>query len=128
MNKVILKGRIGKDPEKKSSSVVFTLATTKKWTSKEGDKKEQTQWHNLVSFGKLSDIILMYVKKGSELIVEGSINYSEKDGKYYTSILVENIEFCGSVNSNNTNQQEKQQPVESYNPNELLEEDDDLPF
>jgi len=95
-NKVILIGRVGKEVEiryTKSQTKVakFSMATSKKYKGSNGERKEQTEWHNIICFGKLADIADEYVKKGSLIFVEGEINYNEytgKDGvkKYFTQI------------------------------------------
>ena len=75
VNKVILLGNIGKDPEvretKAGNIVNLVMATSEKYTDKSGQKQENTEWHNLVVFGKLADVVAKYVKKGDKLYVEG---------------------------------------------------------
>jgi single-strand DNA-binding protein len=90
VNKVILIGRVGRDPERRTFSngdgvVSFSLATTESWRDKSsGDRKERTEWHNVQSFNEgISKIIESYVKKGSRLYIEGQIQtreYTDKDG------------------------------------------------
>jgi single-strand DNA-binding protein len=103
MNKVILHGFTGKDPEIKTLEsgkkiAKFSLATTS--FRKDADGKKLSDWHSLIFWEKLADLCEKYVKKGSELIVEGEItyrNYVDKDGatKYFTEIICNGIEFCG---------------------------------
>ena len=99
INKVILIGHVGKDPETKSivSTTVtkLSLATTETW-KKDGEKKEETQWHNLEAWGKLAEIIDRFVKKGDKIYVEGKIKYREHEGKYYTTINVDTMTMLGS--------------------------------
>ena len=100
VNKVILVGNLGTDPEVKTANggsfAVAPLATSESWKDKTtGERKEKTEWHNLV-FGKnLLDVVTNYVKKGSKIYVEGKISSRsyEKDGqtKYATSIIVSTI-------------------------------------
>ena len=78
INKVILVGSVGKDPEirhSQSGSAVasISLATNESWKDKNGDKQERTEWHRLQFFGKLAEIVGEYVKKGQQLYVEGSL-------------------------------------------------------
>lgn len=87
INKVILIGHVGKEPEIKTTSdgkefALFSLATSKKWKDKQGNKQEKTQWHRICSFGGVVDIIKSYVHQGSKLYVEGELEYNqyEKDG------------------------------------------------
>ncbi len=99
VNKVILVGRLGKDPEIKfmpSGSAVanFSLATSEKWKDKEtGDMKESTEWHNLVAYGKVAEIISEHTNKGMSMYVEGQLKtrkWQDKSGKdhYSTDVVV----------------------------------------
>ncbi|MEQ1439432.1 single-stranded DNA-binding protein [Fontimonas sp. SYSU GA230001] len=103
VNKVILIGNLGKDPETRyfpSGDAVAnaTLATTESWKDKQtGEMKEATEWHNLVFPGKLAEIAGKYLKKGSKIYVEGSIRTRswEKDGqkRYTTEIRVQDMQM-----------------------------------
>ena len=105
MNKAILYGNVGKDPEVKrldSGNVVakFSLATNKSYTNKSGEKVKETSWHNIVLWGKLAELAEKYIKKGNSLIVEGEINYRtyvNKDGQtiYSTDIIGNSFHFVG---------------------------------
>lgn len=89
VNKVILIGNLGKDPETKSfanggSVTNATLATSESWKGKDGSQQEHTEWHNLVFNDKLGEIVQKYLRKGSKVYVEGSIRtrkYQDKEGK-----------------------------------------------
>jgi len=85
MNKAILIGRVGKDPEthefQTGKLATFSLATTEKYTDKSGEKQESTEWHNIIVNGKLADIVEKYVKKGDLVYVEGKIKYQEYEDK-----------------------------------------------
>ena len=105
MNKAILIGRVGKDPEVKQVSgtavAKFTIATSESYKNKAGEKVEQTEWHNIVIWGKLCDIVERYVKKGDLLYVEGKIiygSYEDRDGnkRYTTDIKVDEMKMLGS--------------------------------
>jgi single-strand DNA-binding protein len=113
MNKVILHGFTGKDPEVKTVGenkvAKFSLATTSFRKDKDGNKI--TDWHNLVFWDratlKLADLCEKHVKKGTELIVEGEISYrdyTDKDGvkKYFTEIIGHSLEFCGKKETTST--------------------------
>jgi single-strand DNA-binding protein len=102
LNKVILYGTLGRDPELKAlpsgqSVVSFSMATTRTWKDQDGAKKEDTQWHNIVCFGKRADVLAQYVKKGDRLYVEGRLQTRswEKDGakQYRTEITVDDFQF-----------------------------------
>jgi single-strand DNA-binding protein len=106
VNKVILIGNLGRDPEVKylpSGSAVcnVTLATSESWKDKEsGEKKDRTEWHNVVFFGKLAEIAGEYLKKGSQVYVEGSLRtrkWQDKEGKdrYTTEIVVSDMQMLG---------------------------------
>ena len=127
VNKVQLLGNIGKDPEvretKAGNIVNLTMATSEKYTDKSGQKQENTEWHNLVVFGKLADVVAKYVKKGDKLYVEGSITtrkWEDKEGntRYTTEIKVRDLTMLGGT-------EKKAQPVAAG-----INEDDDtgLPF
>jgi single-strand DNA-binding protein len=126
VNKVILLGNIGKDPEvretKAGNIVNLVMATSEKYTDKSGQKQENTEWHNLVVFGKLADVVAKYVKKGDKLYVEGSITtrkWEDKEGntRYNTEIKVRDLTMLGGG-------EKKPQPVAAG----IDEDDDQLPF
>jgi len=103
-NKVTLIGRTGKDVEtlnfENGIIAKVSLATSDHYTNAKGEKVEDTQWHNLVAFGKTAEIMQKYVQKGNEIAVEGKItyrNYEDKEGqkKFITEIRVEEILMVG---------------------------------
>jgi len=110
LNKAMLIGNLGKDPEIRYSQqglaiVKFSIATSEQWTDKNtGDRQEKTEWHNIVAFGKQAEILEKYLSKGSKLFVEGRIQTStyEKDGqtRYFTEIVVANFQFLGGKQDN----------------------------
>ena len=105
INKVILVGTVGKDPEVRysqagSANVTLSLATNESWKDKNGEKQERTEWHRLKFFGKLAEIAGEYVKKGQQLYVEGSLRtdkYTDKQGmeRYTTDIIVSELQLLG---------------------------------
>jgi single-strand DNA-binding protein len=106
VNKVILVGRLGKDPETRymtSGEAVTncTLATSENWKDKSGEKQERTEWHNLVFYRRLAEIAGEYLKKGSQIYVEGKLQtrkWQDKEGKdrYTTEIVVNEMQMLGS--------------------------------
>jgi single-strand DNA-binding protein len=96
LNKVLLIGNCGKDPEIRFTQAgdpiaSFSLATSEKWTGKDGQKQERTEWHRVDVFGKTAQVVRDYVSKGSRLYVEGSIHYEEwtdKDGNKRNSTKI----------------------------------------
>jgi single-strand DNA-binding protein len=104
INKVILVGRLGKDPEIRSvpsgtSVAKFTLATDEKFTDRSGEKQERTEWHNIVAWGKLAEICGQYLKKGKLIYIEGSIRTDSWDDKesgqkrYRTEIIANSMQM-----------------------------------
>jgi single-strand DNA-binding protein len=110
LNKVMLIGRLGRDPEIRYSQqglavVNFSIATSEYWTDKTtGDRQEKTEWHNIVVFGKQAETCEKYLSKGSQIYVEGRLQTSnyEKEGQthYMTKIVVSNFQFLGSKQDN----------------------------
>jgi len=108
VNKVILIGRLGKDPELKTTAsgqnvCSFSLATSESWKDKNGQKQEKTEWHNINAWGKLGEIAGQYLQKGREVYIEGRISTQtwEKDGekKYKTIIEASDIKFLSGKES-----------------------------
>jgi single-strand DNA-binding protein len=106
INKVMLLGNVGKDPEMKASAggmiiANFTLATADRQKDQTGNWVDKTEWHNLVCFGRTAEIVRDYVKKGSQLFVEGKIqtrSYDDKTSgqkKYFTEIIVNDLTLLG---------------------------------
>lgn len=102
LNKVFLVGRVTRAPEQRSmpsgSSVTsFSIATNRVWKNKDGQKQEETDFHNCTAFGKTAETIATYIVKGQEILIEGRIKTDtwEKDGvkKYSTKIIVESFQF-----------------------------------
>jgi single-strand DNA-binding protein len=105
-NSVKLIGRLGMDPEVKlldkgSKVATFSLATSDSYTTKEGNKQEQTQWHNIVVWGNLAVICEKYLKKGKEIAIDGRLAYrtwEDKNGTrhFKSEIIASDILFVGS--------------------------------
>jgi single-strand DNA-binding protein len=114
INKVILIGNVGHNPEARYtySGQMFTrfkIATTEKFKNQDGERKEYTNWHTIIVFGKRAEVIQKYLTKGRSVYVEGSIRnrkYDDKNGneRYITEIMARNIEFLDYKidNSNKT--------------------------
>jgi single-strand DNA-binding protein len=106
MQKVIIIGRLGADPEVKylqdgTAVANFTVATSERWKSKSGEKQERTEWHKLVVFGRLAEVCSEYLHKGSLAYFEGKLqtrNWEGNDGikRYVTEIKVSEMEMLGS--------------------------------
>lgn len=107
VNKVILVGNAGNDPETRYTQsggaiTQLRIATSESWNDKQsGEKQERTEWHRLKFFGKLAEIAGEYIRKGSQIYVEGSLRtdkYTDKDGieRYSTDIIVNELQLLGS--------------------------------
>ncbi len=105
VNKVILVGNLGKDPEVRympSGEAIanITVATTDSWKDKQGEKQERTEWHRVSFFGKLAEIVGQYLKKGSQIYVEGRLQtrkWQDKEGqdRYTTEIVADKMQMLG---------------------------------
>jgi single-strand DNA-binding protein len=144
VNKAILIGNLGRDPELRrtangSSVVSFPLATTERWNDKSGEKKDRTEWHNIVAWGKLADLANQYLSKGRSTYIEGRIttnSWDDKDGnkRYRTEIVATQIQFLGGSNPNtNDDAAPAVSADKDANSNDTVPEpepvvEDDLPF
>lgn len=106
VNKVILVGNLGRDPETRympdgAAITNISIATTSTWKDKSGEKQEATEWHKVAFFGKLAEIAGEYLKKGSSVYVEGKLRtrkWQDKDGqdKYTTEVMAESLQMLGA--------------------------------
>ena len=153
VNKVILVGNLGKDPEVRYSPngqavANVTLATSESWKDKNtGDKQEKTEWHRIVFFGRLAEIVGEYLHKGSQIYVEGRLQtrkWQDKEGhdRYTTEIVANEMQMLGSrgggggaANAGKAAKQEEPESAESKaqtpaksGPASDGDFDDDIPF
>ena len=147
VNKVILVGNVGKDPEIRhlDSGIAvasFSLATSESYNAKNGERVTTTEWHNIVLWRGLADVVEKYVKKGMKLYIEGKITSRqyEKDGitKYFTEIVANNMVMLDSRKTQNEPLDNVNQavatptpaPTETVNEPEVKDDggDEDLPF
>ena len=151
LNIAQLIGNLGSDPEVRSTQggqrvASFSMATSEEWKNKEGEKQEKTQWHRVIAWGKLADIIEEYVKKGDKVYVQGRIEYrqwDDKDGnkRYSTEIVIDKLIMLGSPSGKSGGSsargtvdratrgkaEQREDDFEEF-PGALQDEDDDLPF
>jgi len=123
VNKVILVGNLGKDPEVRYTTngeavASVTLATTDKWKDKQGQLQEKTEWHNLSFFGRQAEIAGEYLRKGSPIYVEGRIStdkWQDKEGKdrYTTKIIVQQMQMLGGKASGGSSFEVVEKPATS---------------
>jgi single-strand DNA-binding protein len=151
VNKIFLLGNVGKDPEVRASNsgmviASFSLATAERQKDQTGNWVDKTEWHNLVTFGRTAEIVRDYVKKGTQIFVEGKIStrsWDDKESgqkKYRTEILVNELSLLGgrgegagsssgggASRSNTTSfDQRPSQPAEDFADAGIT--DDDIPF
>ena len=131
LNKVMLIGHLGGDPESKTLDgsgdmvINFSIATSESWKNKQGEKVEDTQWHRIVAWRKLAEVIFKHCKKGDRIYIEGKLthrSYDDKDGikRYATEIVAREMVMLGN----------KKETTEANNTVPTAEPDkkDDLPF
>ena len=149
INKVIVAGRLGRDPELKTlpkgtEVCSFSIASNRVWKDQQGQKQEATEWHNIVFFGKRAATVAQYFKKGKEIYIEGRLQTRswEKDGhtNYRTEIVGDNFQFVGSRDQQSgaagnvpkTDGQDKAAPSDKEIPTVNIDEEEikseDLPF
>ena len=136
LNKVMLIGNVGSDPEIRATSsgnrvAKLSIATNRQWKDSSGQRQEKTEWHRLTFFGRLVDIVEQWVKKGDRLYVEGRLEYSqtEKEGqvRYWTDIVASEMVMLGSTGGD-TGFQNRSESTSSGDKPITEPDDDDLPF
>ncbi len=138
VNKVILIGNLGKDPEVRftpngKALAKFSVATSEKWTDQQGQKQERTEWHNVVVWGKQAESCGQYLSKGRQVFVEGSIrsrSYDDKDGnkKYITEIVARDVRFLGGGGGGGASRGAQDSSVSAPPGEDVGPPDDDIPF
>ena len=147
VNKVIVVGNLGKDPETRflpdgKAVCSFSVATTDKWTDKAtNEKKEATEWHRISSFGRLAEICGEYLKKGSQVYVEGKLRtrkWQDKEGqdRYTTEIIADAMQMLGSrsgMGGSESREMREPTPEGESKPakkpvGQFQDMDDDIPF
>lgn len=137
VNKVIILGNLGQDPESRntnSGSAVtnISVATSEQWKDKNsGEKKEKTTWHKVVFFGRLAEVAAQYLRKGSKVYVEGSIDvqkWQDQSGsdRYTTQIVAREMKMLGGKDNGGQQQSRPQQSAPPPATDEGF--DDDIPF
>jgi len=139
INKVIIVGRLGNDPEVRytpSGAAVanFSVATSEEWKDKNtGEKKERTEWHRIVAWNKLGEICGEYLSKGRQVYVEGRLqtrSYDDKDGvkRYTTEIVASDVQFLGGRETGGGRNADGQPARDVPGGSPPGPEDDDIPF
>jgi single-strand DNA-binding protein len=138
LNKAILIGNLGRDPEVRYTPsglgvANFSIATSETWTNKEGEKETRTEWHRIVAFGKLGEICGEYLSKGKQVYIEGRIqtrDWEDKDGikRYTTEIVASQMLMLGSRDAGEPLRTEGPAFKDSQGSPIQAPEDDDIPF
>ena len=141
MNKVILIGRLGNDPELKytpngTAQAQISLATSEKWKDSDGNQKEKTEWHRIVAWRRQAEFVGEWLKKGQLVSIEGKLQTRswEQDGqkKYMTEIVADNITMLGSRaeggGGGKTGGPPKDEDAPAASTENIDDDDDDLPF
>lgn len=142
VNKVILVGNLGRDPEVRympngEAVANFSIATTENWKDKDGNKQEKTEWHNIVMYRKLAEIAGEYLKQGRPVYIEGRLQTRkwEKDGvtRYSTEIIADSMQMLGTkTGEHGSAQSQDSKPNEQKDapppPANFDDFDDDIPF
>ncbi len=145
LNKVMIIGNLGADPEIRHTGdgravANLTVATNERWKSRDGDQQERTEWHKVVAFGKLAEIIEKYMKKGSNAYFEGRIQtrkWQDKEGqdRYTTEIVADQMTMLGGGSGGggnySSNQSSASSSSSSMKPTPVTEDtpfDDEIPF
>lgn len=136
VNKAMVIGRLGRDPEVRYTQdgraiANFSVATSEEWKDKDsGEKKERTEWHRIVAFGRLGEICGEYLSKGKQVYIEGRLQTRswEKEGvtRYTTEIVASNMQMLGSKSDTGGN--DYMPPTSDSMPSEVGPGDDDIPF
>lgn len=140
INKVILVGSLGKDPEVKfmpngDAVCNFSIATSENWKDKQGQKQERTEWHNIVIYRKLAEIAGEYLKKGAPVYLEGKLQtrkWQTKEGqdRYTTEIIADSMQMLGSKkdSGNATMESQDSKPNKQNDGTGFDDMADDIPF
>ena len=140
LNKIMLIGNIGNDPEIRATAsgarvAKLSMATNRTWSDRSGEQQEKTEWHRLTFFGRVVDVVEQYVKKGDRLFVEGRIEYSQTQDdqgvtRYWTDIVVNEMVMLGSTGGGNYGGGGRPEDEDATSSSESgsTEPIDDLPF
>ena len=138
VNKVILIGNLGADPELRYTSggsavADLRLATSRKYTTKDGTAKEDTQWHRIVVWGKQAEHCKEYLSKGRQVYVEGRLQtrqWEDRDGnkRYTTEVVAERVQFLGGGNRGGGGGYDEPPPPADQEAPAASMDDDDIPF
>jgi single-strand DNA-binding protein len=139
VNKVIIVGRLGADPELKYTNnqqpvTRLSVATSERWKDREGKDQERTEWHRVVVWGKLAEICGQHLAKGRQVYVEGRIqtrSWEDQQGqkRYTTEVVANTVQFLGSPTENRMESSAGSDAgAQSFGPEPSFDSEEDLPF
>jgi single-strand DNA-binding protein len=139
VNKVILVGNLGKDPELRYTAsgtavATFSLATSERYKDKQGQQQDKTEWHNVVAWRQLAEICGKYLHKGKQVYIEGRIqtrSYDDRDGnkKYITEIVADQMQMLSRASDEGGSQRTQAAPAKNdFNQQRPASQDDDQSF
>ena len=138
VNKVILVGNLGRDPEVRFTTggtpvANFTMATSDRWTDQAGEKKERTEWHRIVVWGKQAEIVGEYLRKGRQVYIEGSLQtreWTDREGnkRYTTEVRAQRVQMLGRPDDREAVPARGGAEAEAVAEPEAPFTDDDIPF
>lgn len=142
VNKVIVIGRLGNDPEVKTVSggqtvARISVATSENWTDRQGQKQERTEWHRIVVWGKLAELCGKYLSKGRQVYVEGRLQtrqWEDQQGqkRYSTEIVANTVQFLGAAGAgagaNNQSSQDNDYGSQEFGNEPAFDSADEIPF
>ena len=138
VNKVILVGNLGRDPELRTTTsgqpvASFSLATNRRWRDRDGNRQEQTEWHDIVCWGRQAEVAGQYLTKGKQIYVEGRLqtrsweDRQSGEKKYRTEVICDNFQMLGSRGAFDGGD-DGQRSAPSEQPPPAAPADDDIPF
>jgi single-strand DNA-binding protein len=137
VNKVLLIGRLGGDPEVKTISsgqqvATLNIATSESWMGRDGQRQEKTEWHRVVAWGKLAELCGKYLAKGRQVYIEGRLQtrqWEDQQGnkRYTTEIVANNVQFLGSAGAQRS-EATSTESTQDFGPEPNFEQNDEIPF
>ncbi|MEN8241695.1 MAG: single-stranded DNA-binding protein [Chloroflexota bacterium] len=139
LNKVLIIGHLGRDPEMRYTPsgrpvTTFSVATSRNWNTADGEKRSETEWFNVVSWGSLAEICKQYLSKGQQVYIEGRLQtrrWEDDDGHRRSSveIVAKEMIMLGERKKKNTQDGEPlDENADAFDSNEVLDEEDEFPF
>lgn len=139
VNKVIIVGRLGADPEVRTASngntmARLSVATTETWSDKDGQKQERTEWHRVIVWSKLADLCGRYLSKGRQVYLEGRLQtraWEDQQGqkRYTTEIVANNIQFLGGqTQQRDSIGPQDSAPFQDFGPEPSFDTSEEIPF